>query len=121
MGAPVPPASGLCGELIAGRPRIRADQPRPTVGARPAPTSRCASVHAPTHSRTEPSSLRIGVARITATFCAQAVARGELVALLPQWQCAPLKIYALLPGRKLVPAKVRAFLDLVEQEEKGVL
>lgn len=63
----------------------------------------------------------LGVARITATFCAEAVARGELVALLPQWRCAPLKIYALLPGRKLVPAKVRAFLDLVEQEEKGAL
>lgn len=58
----------------------------------------------------------LGVARITATFCAAAVARGELVRLLPGWQCAPLKIYALLPGRRLMPAKVRVFLDGLEHE-----
>ncbi|KQT12268.1 LysR family transcriptional regulator [Ramlibacter sp. Leaf400] len=58
----------------------------------------------------------LGVARITATFCAQAVAQGRLVRLLPQWECAPLRIYALLPGRRLVPAKVRAFLDGLEEE-----
>jgi DNA-binding transcriptional LysR family regulator len=58
----------------------------------------------------------LGVARITATFCARAVAEGRLVRLLPQWQCAPLRIYALLPGRRLVPAKVRAFLEGLEEE-----
>jgi DNA-binding transcriptional LysR family regulator len=63
----------------------------------------------------------LGVARITATFCAEAVQRGELVPLLPQWQCEPLKIHALLPGRRLVAAKVRLFLDLLEQEASGVL
>lgn len=63
----------------------------------------------------------LGVARITSTFCAQAVARGELVQLVHGWRCAPLRIYALLPGRKLVPAKVRLFLELLEQEEKGAL
>lgn len=59
----------------------------------------------------------IGVARITSTFCAAAVAQGQLVPLLPQWRCSPLKIHALLPGR-MVPAKVRVFLDLVEEEAK---
>jgi len=63
----------------------------------------------------------LGVARITATFCAEAVARGELVALLPRWSSEPLKIHALLPGRKLVAAKVRVFLDWLEQEASGVL
>jgi len=58
----------------------------------------------------------LGVARITATFCATALAQGRLVRVLPQWQCAPLRIYALLPGRRLVPAKVRAFLDGLEEE-----
>jgi DNA-binding transcriptional LysR family regulator len=57
----------------------------------------------------------LGVARITATFCAAAVQQGRLVPLLPAWRCAPLRIYALLPGRRLMPAKVRAFLDLLEQ------
>lgn len=57
----------------------------------------------------------LGVARITATFCEAAVRRGELVALLPDWRCAPLHMYALLPGRRLMPAKVRTFLDLLQQ------
>ncbi|HYF18177.1 MAG TPA: LysR family transcriptional regulator [Ramlibacter sp.] len=60
----------------------------------------------------------LGVARITATFCAPAVAQRQLVRLLPDWQCAPLRIYALLPGRRLVPAKVRAFLEGLEAEAK---
>ena len=34
--------------------------------------------------------------------------------LLPEWRCAPLRIYALLPGRRLMPAKVRAFMDALE-------
>ena len=61
----------------------------------------------------------LGVARITSTFCAEAVRRGELAPLLPAWQCMPLRIYALLPGRRLVPAKVRAFLDALEAEAQG--
>jgi DNA-binding transcriptional LysR family regulator len=63
----------------------------------------------------------IGVARITSTFCADALAKGKLVSLLPAWNCTPLRIYALLPGRRLVPAKVRAFLDLLELEAQGSL
>ena len=63
----------------------------------------------------------IGVARITSTFCADAVAQGRLVQLLPAWSCTPLRIHALLPGRRLVPAKVRAFLDLLELEAQGSL
>lgn len=58
----------------------------------------------------------VGVVRVTATFCAAAVAEGRLVPLLPGWRCEPLRIYALLPGRRLVPAKVRVFLDALEQE-----
>jgi len=56
----------------------------------------------------------LGVARITATFCAAAVQQGRLVTLLPAWRCAPLRIYALLPGRRLMPAKVREFMDALE-------
>jgi DNA-binding transcriptional LysR family regulator len=65
--------------------------------------------------RLEAALAGLGVARITATFCAAAVQQGRLVPLLPAWRCAPLRIYALLPGRRLMPAKVRAFLDLLEQ------
>jgi DNA-binding transcriptional LysR family regulator len=62
----------------------------------------------------------LGVVRITSTFCAPAVAQGLLLPLLPHWRPEPLKIHALLPGRH-VPAKVRVFLDLLEQEAKGSL
>ena len=64
--------------------------------------------------RLEAALAGLGVARITATFCAAAVQRGKLVPLLPQWHCAPLRIYAMLPGRKLMPAKVREFMDILE-------
>lgn len=60
----------------------------------------------------------LGVARITATFCAPAVDRGLLAPLLPGWRCAPLRIDALLPGRRLVPSKVRVFLDALEDEAR---
>jgi DNA-binding transcriptional LysR family regulator len=64
--------------------------------------------------RLEAALAGLGVVRITATFCAAAVQEGKLVPLLPQWRCAPLPIYAMLPGRKLMPAKVREFMDILE-------
>jgi DNA-binding transcriptional LysR family regulator len=64
--------------------------------------------------RLEAALAGLGVARITATFCAPAVRQGRLVVLLPAWRCAPLRIYALLPGRRLMPAKVREFMDALE-------
>ena len=64
--------------------------------------------------RLEAALAGLGVARITATFCAPAVQQGRLVPLLPAWRCAPLRIYALLPGRRLMPAKVREFMDALE-------
>lgn len=56
---------------------------------------------------------RLGVARITATFCEQEVRAGQLVRLLSKYTCAPLRVYALLPARRLMPAKVRLFLDVL--------
>jgi DNA-binding transcriptional LysR family regulator len=53
----------------------------------------------------------LGVARITATFCDEAVQRGQLRRLLPHHACTPLRVYALLPTKRLMPAKVRLFLD----------
>ena len=64
--------------------------------------------------RLQAATAGLGVARITATFCAAAVQQGRLVTLLPEWRCAPLRIYALLPGRRLMPAKVREFMDALE-------
>jgi DNA-binding transcriptional LysR family regulator len=64
--------------------------------------------------RLEAALAGLGVARITATFCAAAVQQGRLVPVLPQWRCEPLRIHALLPGRRLPPAKVRSFMDALD-------
>lgn len=55
----------------------------------------------------------LGVSRIVKTFCQEAVRAGRLVELLPGYTCAPLRIYALLPGRRLMPPKVRILLELL--------
>lgn len=59
----------------------------------------------------------LGVARITSTFCAAAVRAGRLCTLLPDCVCEPLRIYALLPAKRLMPRKVRVFLDALEAQE----
>ena len=53
----------------------------------------------------------LGISRIVRTFCAAEVKQGRLVELLREYQCAPLVFYALLPGRRLMPPKVRIFLE----------
>ncbi|MCG3189912.1 MAG: HTH-type transcriptional regulator DmlR [Burkholderiaceae bacterium] len=53
----------------------------------------------------------LGVSRTTSTFSQDYVAAGRLVELLPDYTCAPLRIYALLPGGRLLPQKVRIFLS----------
>jgi DNA-binding transcriptional LysR family regulator len=53
----------------------------------------------------------LGISRIVRTFCAAEVKQGKLVELLPDFTCAPLRFHALLPGRRLMPPKVRVFLE----------
>jgi DNA-binding transcriptional LysR family regulator len=61
----------------------------------------------------------LGVARITATYCEPAVQAGELERVLTDFECAPLRVYALLPARRLMPVKVRLFLDTLEAMSKA--
>ncbi len=55
----------------------------------------------------------LGVSRIVMTFCEEHVRARRLQPLLADYTCAPLRIYALLPGRRLLPPKVRIFLNLL--------
>jgi DNA-binding transcriptional LysR family regulator len=55
----------------------------------------------------------LGMGLLATHFCRHAVRRGDIVPLLPDYHIAPARVYALLPGRRLMPAKVRAFLDLL--------
>jgi DNA-binding transcriptional LysR family regulator len=61
----------------------------------------------------------LGVARITSSYCEPAVAAGRLERILEDFRCAPLRVYALLPARRLMPVKVRIFLDTLELMSKS--
>lgn len=61
----------------------------------------------------------LGVARITATYCEPAVQAGRLRLILADFECAPLRVYALLPARRLMPLKVKLFLDMLESMSKA--
>ena len=55
-----------------------------------------------------------GVLRVTASYVRAAVETGALRRLLPDYACEPLNVHALLPARRLMPEKVRCFLDALE-------
>jgi DNA-binding transcriptional LysR family regulator len=56
----------------------------------------------------------MGIATCTTQFAAPLVARGELVRVLPDWCFPSNNGWAVFPGRRLMPAKTRAFLDMLE-------
>ena len=62
----------------------------------------------------------LGVARMPTFYCAAAVRDLQLRRLLTGYTCSPLNIYALLPAKRLMPAKVRLFLDALDQHVKGL-
>jgi DNA-binding transcriptional LysR family regulator len=54
----------------------------------------------------------IGIARVgAASYARQAVREGLLQPVLQSYACVPVPVYALLPGQRHMPAKVRVFLD----------
>jgi DNA-binding transcriptional LysR family regulator len=52
-----------------------------------------------------------GIAIVNDHFALAHVRRKQLVCVLPQWRPAPVSAWAVFPGRRLMPAKTRAFLD----------
>ena len=46
-------------------------------------------------------------------LCQDELASGELVILLPEWQHPRVPIYLLFPERRLMPRKLRAFIDFM--------
>ena len=47
-------------------------------------------------------------------FAAPHVQRGELRRVLPDWHPPSIAAWAVFPGRRLMPAKTRAFLDMLQ-------
>ena len=56
----------------------------------------------------------VGIAASSDLFAAPYVQNGELVRVLPDWSMPSVTGWAVFPGRRLMPAKTRAFLDLLE-------
>lgn len=56
-----------------------------------------------------------GIAASSDLFAGPYVERGELVRVLPDWDLPAATGWAVFPGRRLMPAKTRAFLDLMEE------
>ena len=52
-----------------------------------------------------------GIAIVNDHFALVHVKRHELVCVMPEWRPAPVSAWAVFPGRRLMPAKTRVFLD----------
>lgn len=56
-----------------------------------------------------------GIAGSSDLFAEHYVERGELVRVLPEWNLPEASGWAVFPGRRLMPAKTRVFLDMMTE------
>ena len=61
----------------------------------------------------------VGIAAVPDYFAAPSVRRGELRRVLPDWNLPSHTAWAVFPGRRLMPAKTRAFIDMLETAMRG--
>ncbi|MFL6710203.1 MAG: substrate binding domain-containing protein, partial [Massilia sp.] len=54
-----------------------------------------------------------GIAASSDLFAAPFLKQGELVRVLPEWTLPIVTGWAVFPGRRLMPAKTRAFIDML--------
>ncbi|HET9650593.1 MAG TPA: LysR substrate-binding domain-containing protein, partial [Usitatibacter sp.] len=52
-----------------------------------------------------------GIALVTDHSALAHVRRKELVCVLPKWRPPPVTAWVVFPGRRLMPAKTRVFVD----------
>ena len=55
-----------------------------------------------------------GIATSANGSAASHVEKGDLLRILPEWAMPDSTGYAIFPGRRLMPAKTRVFLDMME-------
>lgn len=55
-----------------------------------------------------------GIAAVPDVFAQSCVRRGELCRVLPDWHAPAHTAWAVFPGRRLMPAKTRAFIEMLE-------
>jgi DNA-binding transcriptional LysR family regulator len=56
-----------------------------------------------------------GVVAVADFFAEPYLARGELKRILPDWCLPDAECWAVFPGRRLMPAKTRAFIDMLSK------
>lgn len=56
----------------------------------------------------------LGIVAAGAMFTSAYEEKGELVRILPDWQLESTNIWAVYPGRRLLPSRTRVFLDMLE-------
>ena len=61
----------------------------------------------------------VGIAVINDHFALPYLQRGELVEVLPDWQMPSVNAWAVFPGRRLMPARTRVFLDALAAKFTG--
>ncbi|MGO4325814.1 LysR family transcriptional regulator [Cupriavidus sp. 2TAF22] len=83
--------------------------------------SEVASLPVEPRMRTQSAELRLkaaldglGVARLSPRYVQDELDQGRVVRVLPAYTTSPLKVFVLMPARKLMPASVRVFLDVLE-------
>jgi DNA-binding transcriptional LysR family regulator len=57
----------------------------------------------------------VGIAASSYIFAQKMLDTGELVRVLPEWELPTEHGWAVFPGRRLMPAKARAFLDMMTE------
>ena len=62
-----------------------------------------------------------GIAAVPDYFAAPSVRRGELRRVMPDWCLPSHTAWAVFPGRRLMPAKTRAFINMLEVALAGAL
>ena len=62
---------------------------------------------------------RCRIVAVADHFAEPYVARGELTPVLPEWNLPAAAAWAVFPGRRLMPARTRVFLDALAAEFIG--
>ena len=57
-----------------------------------------------------------GILMLSDTFIRTYLESGSLVQVLPDWQLPTIDVWAVFPGRRLMPARTRVFLDGLQAE-----
>jgi DNA-binding transcriptional LysR family regulator len=61
----------------------------------------------------------IGIVAVADHFAHAYVQSGELVSVLPEWSLPPETAWAVFPGRRLMPARTRVFLEALQDQLAG--